>query len=140
MNVGKCQSVAAVYGVATGRVRANASSSTGLSSGGSSGSAVQEASATPAVLDKVDRAVHSAVEEFLYLSGDDRLESYSNLDEKGKRKFMKAVGKLVKSGEVDESKLDLGERSEAKESFLDDYAAYSSDKSASYSSDGRSTY
>lgn len=133
MNVGKCQTVSSTYGRSAGRVSSGGSAYLGASS---SRTPVADG-ANPAVVDQVDHSVYSAVDEFLCLSGDERLESYSNLPENGKRKFMKVVGKLVGSGAIAGEKLDLGERTPAKESFLNDYVNYSDNTASAYSDDGR---
>ena len=136
MNVGKCQSVSTAYGASAGRVASGSSSFVGATSSNGA-TPVPPSEGTPAVLNQVDQSVYSAIDEFLCLSGDDRLDSYSNLPENGKKKFMKVVGKLVGSGEVDQSKLDLGEQTQAKESFLNDYVKYSDNTASPYSADGR---
>jgi hypothetical protein len=101
------------------------------------GKAVQAAEAAPGVVDRVDYGVYSAVDEFLRLSGDDKIESYSQLSDSGKRKFMKIVDKLAKSGELAPGTLDLGERNSAKDAFLEDYAAYSDNSDQPYGEKGR---
>ena len=136
MNVSKYQGAVSAYGATSSRVSAGGSSQTGWSYSNQDNQQ-NNSEDSPAVINKVDQNVYSAIDEFLCLSGDDRLESYSNLPDSGKKKFMKVMGKLVDSGEVDQSKLDLGDKTEAKQSFLSDYANYSDTTSSQYSSDGR---
>jgi len=89
------------------------------------------------VIDSVNHGVYNAVDDFLYLSGDERLNSYNGLSEQDRRKFMKVMGKLVSSGSVDSSKLDLGDASPAKSAFLSEYAAFSDTTVNSYNESGK---
>jgi hypothetical protein len=134
MKVGSYQNSSACLGSTLGRV-AGGGSAQALA--GVQAKSVQQAGDSQAVVDSVDYGVYSAVDDFLCLSGDARLESYSQLPEQGKRKFMKVMDRLVEGGDVDKAKFDLGESSPSKEAFLNDYVSYSDGSSSPYSAKGR---
>jgi len=141
MKIGKWQSSISTSGANAGfgRIASGVYSGSSTQQGGLSGreAEAQALEPSPAVIDNIDYSVYSAIDSFLSLSGDERLASYSSLSSAGKGKFMKALSKMVETGSVDSSKLDLGDSSPVKQAFLSDYAQYSDSTSSPYSSDGK---
>ncbi len=135
MNVGKYSGAIAAYGSAAGRVSSGIASA--RQGAVEASNAVSALDGSPAVINSVNQSVYSAVDDFLYLSGDERLNSYNELSNSEKRKFMKVMGRLVESGSVEPSKLDLGEASPAKSAFLSEYAAFTDTTSSAYDQSGK---
>ncbi len=76
----------------------------------------------PAAENAIDLSVYSAVDDFICLSGNDRIESYMGLSAEGRSKFMKIISKLVDRGELAKSRLMLDEGSFCDSSMiLDQY-------------------
>lgn len=60
----------------------------------------------PAVINKINHDVYYAVDEFLYLKGEDRIESYENLSPDDRDRFLGIVSKLMDKGYVKKEKLE----------------------------------
>jgi len=90
------------------------SSSRALLSHGSSSVAGQRASVSQSenknadsspVLVDISRNVYDAVEDFLYLNGNDRVESYMSLSQQDKEKYLRILDRLQKKGALEKEKL-----------------------------------
>jgi hypothetical protein len=137
MSVARCQGVVTAYSAGAGKLGSSALRAGSSLTSARASASPESSEGSPAVINGVDQEVYSAVDEFLTLPGDERLEAYAELSDAGKRKFSKILSKLVDDGYADSSKLDLGERTPAKQAFLEDYSSASDNTASPYSSDGR---
>lgn len=76
-----------------------------------SGHSSAQTSNIPAAENAIDLSVYSAVDDFICLSGNDRIESYMGLSDEGRSKFIKIISKLVDRGELAKGRLMLDEGS-----------------------------
>lgn len=79
------------------------------------------------VIDNISHEVYDALDEFIYLDGEDRMESFNNLNQEGKNKFLKIVSKMLKNNSLSDEKLDVEGVSEDKSirHYLSEYNLYS---------------
>lgn len=79
------------------------------------------------VIDNISHEVYEALDEFIYLKGEDRMESFNNLNQQDKQKFLKIVSKMLKDNSLSEDKLDVEGASPDKSirQYLSDYKLYS---------------
>ena len=77
----------------------------GVSLARKNGAAEEES--TPAVVVSIPRKVYNAVDDFLYLSGNNRMESYFSLSEDEKESYLRIVSRLAQRGVISGDKLSL---------------------------------
>ena len=88
--------------------------------------AASESNDSP-VIDNISHEVYDAVDEFVYLKGEDRVESFNNLNQQEKQKFLKIVSKMLKDSSLSDEKLDVEGVPEDKSirHYLSEYKLYS---------------
>ncbi len=72
----------------------------------STSASASESTASPAV-SSINHDVFSALNEFMYLKGEDRTESYKSLNNKDKDKFISVLNQLIENGTVKKDSLSV---------------------------------